>query len=368
MEAYLTTPFQSEMHYQMQVQGFNHKLSPTAEKIIQLCPEIVLGQSNLFHYDQMSRGLILSSPFKSLLTLLVKLEELDAKALTVNSLYDLNSVFQKPQGIGGGLLRKEGTERWHLEDNSNKQKYSQVFDLLLQQLGFVSAKPIEHEVVVDHCIVFGALTKRMEDRIKETLTYLRSSLKAEHIILLGSNRKLIPSEIEHVKGLLESMDESDQNYWNAVFNDPEQSTEANAFAFLWKCLVPKDQQPLLENKLLYIKSTRIGNSYHERSGHRVTTEVTIEDWMPFFKSDRPQNVFAIAEQPYIRLADQLRFTVLSNGKKADLNGLIERINNTTFHFAAPKPVSEPLISVMLDEIARNVYRTVDALKYLEGLD
>ena len=60
-----------------------------------------------------------------------------------------------------------------------------------------------------------------------------------------------------------------------MFNDPEQSTEANAFVFLWKCIVPQEMQTFLEDKLVGIKSTRIGNSYNGQKGHRVTTEVTI---------------------------------------------------------------------------------------------
>ncbi len=266
-------------------------------------------------------------------------------------------------------MRKEGTERWHLDDNSTKQKYRQTFDVLLQQLGFVLPKSIDCEMIVDHCIIFGARAERMETRIIETLGYLKKKLKVTgHIFLLGSNRKLIQSEIEHLKPKLEKLEESQRIYWSEVFNDPEQSTEANAFVFLWKCIVPQEMQTFLEDKLVGIKSTRIGNSYNGQKGHRVTTEVTIEDWMSFYKADEPQVIFAIAEQPYIRLADQLRLTVLSKGKKANTDELIERIKNTIFYFASPNPSSSPLISVILDEIGRNVYRTADTLKYLESLE
>ena len=64
--------------------------------------------------------------------------------------------------------------------------------------------------------------------------------------------------------------------------------------------------------------------------------------MTFYKADEPQVIFAIAEQPYIRLADQLRLTVLSKGKKANTDELIERIKNTIFYFAYPNPGSRPL--------------------------
>lgn len=368
MQAYSTESVQSEIHYHVQEQGLKHKLSPTTEKIIQLNPRLLLGESNLFNYDSTNHTIVLSSSFKDLLKLLVQLDELDSKALTANSLYDLNSILQQSQGVHGGLLRKEGTERWHLDDNPTKQKHRQTFDTLLQQLGFVLPQSIDSEITVDHSIIFGARTERMETRIIETLSYLKSNLKVRgHIFLLGSNRKLIPAEIEHLKSKLEKLEETQRIYWNEVLNDPEQSTEANAFVLLWKCLVPQEMQTLLEDKLVGIKSTRIGYSYNGQQGHRATTEVTIEDWMAFYNAKEPQAVFALAEQPYIRLADQLRLTVLSKGKKASTDELIERIKNTTFYFASPKPSSSPLISVILDEIGRNVYRTADTLKYLEGL-
>lgn len=368
MQAYSAAAVQSEIHYHVQEQCLKHKLSSTTKKIIQLNPRLLLGESNLFNYDSTSHSIVLSSSFKDLLKLLVQLDELDCKALAANSLDDLNSILQQPQGIQGGLLRKEGTERWHLADNPTKKKYRQIFDDLLQQLGFVLPRSIDSEMTIDHCIIFGARTERMETRIIETLGYLKNNLKVNgHIFLLGSNRKLIQAEIEHLKSKLEKLEETQRIYWNETLNDPEQSTEANAFVFLWKCIVPQEMQILLEDKLVGIKSTRIGNSYNGQQGHRATTEVTIEDWMAFYNANEPQAVFAITEQPYIRLADQLRLTVLSKGKKASADELASRIKNTTFYFASPTPSSSPLISVILDEIGRNVYRTVDTLKYLEGL-
>lgn len=357
-----------EIYYHVQEYILKHKLFSTTQKIIQLSPRLLLGESNLFDYDSINHTIVLSSSFQNLLKLLVQLDELDCKVLTVNSLYDLNSILQQPQGVRGGLLRKEGTERWHLSDNSTKQKYRQTFDAPLQQLGFVIPKSIDCEMTVDHCIIFGSRAECMETRIIETLGYLEKNLKVtDHIFLLGSNRKLIQPEIEHLKSKLEKLEKSQRVYWGEVFNDPEQSIEASAFVFLWKCIVPQEMQAFLEDKLVSIKSTRMGNSYNGQQGHRVTTEVTIEDWMSFYQANEPQAVFAIAEQPYIRLADQLRLTLLSKGKKANTDELIERIKNTIFYFAFPNPSSSPLISVILDEIGRNVYRTADALKYLESL-
>jgi hypothetical protein len=312
---------------------------------------------------------VLSASFQDLLKLLVQLEELDCKALTANSLYDLNSILQQFQGVRGGLLRKDGTERWDLNDNFNLQKYRQILDAILQQLGFVFPQSIDSEMSVDHCIIFGSTVEGMETRIIETLGYLKKNLKVTgHIFLLGSHRKLIQSEIDYLKLMLEKLEESQRIYWSEVFCDPQQSTEANAFVFLWKCLVPQKMQTFLEDKLVCIKSTRIGNSYNREQGHRVTTEVTVEDWMSYYKAGEIQAVFAVTEQPYIRLADQLRFTLLSKGKKAKTDELIERIKSTIFYFASPNSISSPLLSEILDEIGRNVYRTADTLKYFESLE
>lgn len=337
--------------------------------MIQLNPKLLFGESNLFSYDFKQRAIVLSPSFRDLLNLLVRLGELDCKALTVASLYDLNVVLQQPQGVCGGLLRKEGTERWHLEDNPAKQKYRQTFEALFLQLGFVLPTSIDCEMTVDHCIIFGALTERMETRIIDALGYLKKNLKVKgHIFLLGSNRPLIQSEIEHLKSKVAGLDASQSLYWNELFNDHEQFTEANAFLFLWKCIVPQEMQILLEDKVIGIKSTRIGKSYNGAQGHRVTNEVTVEDWMAFYKADEPQSIFAVAEKPYIRLADQLRLSVLSKGKKASKDELKKRISNTIFYFASPASRSSPLISVILDEIGRNLYLTAESLKYLESIE
>jgi hypothetical protein len=369
MQADSTHLVQREMPYYVQEQSLKHVISPTIEKIMQLNPELLLGSSSLFNYDPASHTIRLSSSFQNLLKLLVSFNEVDAKALTASSLYDLNSILQQAQGVRGGFMRKEGTERYHLADNSLLQSNRPTLDALFQQLGFVLPQSIEYEMTVDHCILFGGLVERMENRIIEALRYLNKNLKVTgHIFLLGSNRLLTQSEIDdYLKPKLEKLDESQRIYWDEVFKDSKQATEANAFVFLWKCLVPQDMQILFADKLIGIKSTRIGSSYREQEGHRVTTEVTIEDWMPFYKADEPQTIFAIAEQPFIRLADQLRSGLLSNAKKATRNELIERINQTVFYFVFPSPRSNPLISVRLDEIGRHVYRIVDTLKYLESL-
>lgn len=343
----------TEIHQSVTAKGLEHKLSPTTIKIMSLSPELLLGEPNILEYDPVKQAIVLSSPFRQLLELLVQLGKIEAKSLSVRSIDELNTILQQ------GLLRKEGTERWHLSDSAKELEVSTQIQRLFKELGFVTPKLLDTPTTVDHCIIFGARVERMGTRIHETVRILQTNLNVRgHIFLLGSNRKLIPAEIDYLKPY---MDEK----WTELFQDPEQATEANAFVLLWESIVPKQLQDQYKNRLVGIKSTRIGHSYKEKEGHRATTEVTAEDWMAYYSDQKPQSIFAVVEQPYIRLADQLRLTVLSNGKKATLEMLVARIASTTFDFAYAAPDSPPLISVTLDEIARSVYRIRDTLNYLE---
>jgi hypothetical protein len=366
---YTTTASLPAIHYSVPEQILNYKVSPFIKEIIEISPKFVLGETNLFNYDSFKNHIVPSPPFRNFLRLLVDLNELDPKVLTANSLSELNSILQQRQGISGGLLRKEGSERWHLEDNQVIQKYRPLFEQLLGQLGFIIPKLVESPKTVNHCILFGALTESMEKRIIETLNYLKTPLLVTgNIFLLGSNRALTSQEITHIKNKINDLDENQRQYWNTVFNTEEKFTEANAFTFLWTSLAPKEMLIDFKDKLITIHSNRVGNSYREQHGHRVTTEVTIEDWLSFYKAGEPQAIFAIAEQPYTRLTDQLRVTITSNGKKASKKELIERIDKTTFYFASPALNFPFLMSTVFDEIGRNVYQIVETLKYLESLE
>lgn len=359
----------AEMHVNVQEANTIYTASLTVAKVIKLNPKFILGESNLLTYDEQSKRIALSPSFHSLMKLLVQLNELDERALSASTLIELNTILQQPQGEKGGLLRKEGAERWHLEDNSTKQQHRKTIEALLERLGFCLSRDTMPALTVDHGIIFGARAERMEKRILETLKCLDHRLDIKgHIFLLGSTRKLVKEELEFLKNKLDKLEPAQEEYWKLCFEDAEHSTEANAFMFLWETLVPEATKIALKDKLIGIKSTRIGRSYRDFQGHRTTTEVTSEDWMAYFNPSEPQSIFAIAEQPYLRLGDQLRMTVLSKAKKANLDEVLSRIAQTTFYFASPKPESAPLVSVVLDEIARHIYRITDTLKYLESLE
>ncbi|KAF3363108.1 hypothetical protein PHSC3_000293 [Chlamydiales bacterium STE3] len=360
------TPFPA-IHYNISQPRREDEKPSIVEKMMELNPRSIIGESNLFFYDSSRKSIGLTDPFKRLIEFLVKIKELDNRAKPGCSLPELNAIFQQTQDQGG-LMRKPGAERWDLQDNINLQENRHKLEELFFEVGFVQLKPILESISVEHCLVFGGLMGRMEKRIIATAEHLTKNLDVTgHIFLLGSNRKLGEKEIIAIKEKIKNFDLPKQAFWTHFFDDKEQATEANAFAFLWECIVPEKVKSKFENKVIKVNSTAIGYSFKEREGTRVTTEVTIKDWMSYYKAGENQAVFAVVEQPYIRLLDQLRVTVLTNAKKADWKEVIERISKTTFHFAVVN-TEPPLMSVVLDEIGRHVYHLTETLKYLEKLD
>lgn len=341
-------------------------ISPLAAKMTQLNPKLVMGSHQLFQWDATNQRIILSRPFQSLLRLLVELGTLESTK--IDCLEDLNAQLQKPQGQGG-LLRKPESERWHITDHPLWKQKRLELERLLGQLGFVGSQSLPHPVSVKHCIIFGARAERVETRIQETLNLLLSGhLQTERVFLLGSKRKLVSEERLFLKSKIDQLaNEEQKKYWLSVFAQEDQAIEANACLFLWEFLVPTHMQEALRGKVISIQSTQIGFSYREKEGHRTTCEVTAEDWISYYTDQEPQTIFALAEQPYVRLVDQLRTSVLTNAKRAKVDLMHHRLANTTFYFVLPQPRQEPLIGVVLDEIARNVYRTVDLLRHLDKL-
>lgn len=365
------SPFPNPIHIQLVMADpddihIKQAISPVAAKMTHLCPELVLGSHHLFQWDPANELILLSPPFRSLLKLLAELGTLESTK--IDSLNDLNALLQKPQGEGG-LLRKPTSERWNISDHPLWLQKRADLHSLLNQLGFVHPQSVSFPLSIKHCIIFGARVERIEARMQETIRLLlKGDLKAENIFLLGSKRKLIPEERLLLENKIKVLvNEEQKAYWHTVFAEEEQATEANACVFLWECLSPPHLQKELVGKVIPIQSTQIGFSYRENEGHRTTCEVTAADWLSYYADDERQTIFAFAEQPFLRLGDQLRSSVLTNAKQASVDLMNHRIANTIFYFANPQPREEPLVGVVLDEIARNVYRTVDLLRYLEKL-
>lgn len=350
--------------------SFDHQLPAMYQEIARENKTIAVGSSNLFEYNAENGKITLSDNFEKLLKCLVEINELDPKVAKAQDLEQLNAIFQQSQGVQGGLFRRAGTERWHQKDSLALIQNKEILQHLLSNLGFLQKMPLTTNVEVDHCIIFGATVLPIKKRIIETVEYLRQQVQVNgKIFLLGSTRKLKSDEITYLKNLSTNMDnEQKKASWTKLFSQAAFCTEANAMQCLWEVFVDKDIQKKYEGRVVTINSTKIGASYNKKEGHRPTTEVTIKDWLHYFDESKPQSVFAFIENPYIRLIDQLQWMLITNGRKATYQELIERCHNTSLYYATASAHNEFLICKALDEIARNIYSIYSFEKYVKKLE
>lgn len=327
-------------------------------------PEWILGSYDLLQWDPVKQTLILTEAFQSLLNLLAEIKTIDSSEY--HDLNGLNQILQRPQGEGG-LLRRPGSERWHIVDLPAWVEQREKILRLLAQLGFIRENTLSRPLQVDHCMIFAATAQRMTSRIRQTVELMQAgNLRAEHIFLLGSKRPLIQEERDFISSKIKTLSNDEQRkHWGTIFSNLEDQVESNALLFLWETLAPIDIQRQYEGNVINIQSTRIGASYYDKEGHRPTTAVTADDWLCYYKEGCAQSIFALAEQPYGRLCDQLRVQILNHAKRAALPLGEEEREQLTFYFAHPTPHSDTLIGVYLDEIARNIYRISETLRYLE---
>lgn len=360
---YQETPYQ--VCFNIEELSLKQKLTSSTAECLELNPQFVLGSSSLFNYDPQTKTLSLSPYFYELLRLLVSINELDPAALKAKSLEELNAILQKPQGLYGGFLRKEGSERWHLEDSSLKKEHKKDFDLLFEKLGFVKEKPYTENLKAHHVLIFGATALRMDIRIQDMIARLKSHLDIEnHLFFFGSNRKLTSFEHEFLQDKIKSTNDP---YWTGLFSESDKAVESDAIAFLWDFHLDKNLQEAFKDKCIQVRSSRIGPSYNHTEGHRPTTEVTIEDWLALCENTPPKVIFSSIEQPYIRMLDQYYTLMISQKKTASLKEIKERLANVTFDYAVFSPPNPPLTSVVLDEIARHVYCINGTINYLDNL-
>ena len=365
------SPPPSEIHYVVQevaqTPSFEYKLTPSVEEIVKNNPTFVLGRAKLFAYTEATHSIHSTPEFQRLLKFLIHIHEVDPKVMQASSLEELNTLLQKHQGFEGGLLRKEGTERWELKDSVLRKKFRPLLDELFQEIGLTVPFSTPLPLTVDHCMLFGAHVSRMEKRIRETLTYLEKGLTVTRgIYLLGSTRPLTQGELEIIQAKASAMNDTDRVYWKKFFDESSHQTEGQAFLFLWKVLVPGEVQQKYRDSLTLIQSSRLVKSAGQDIS-RPCTESTVLDWNAYYQEGKSQSVFALVEIPFVRLLDQFQTTVLTNGKRASRAILLDRMKNCTLYTAFTEPPTDPLVSVTLDEIARNVYRVVDTLSYLESV-
>jgi len=342
--------------------------SLAARTIIGLSPELVLGTHRLFKWDAIKNQITLSEPFQNLLQLLTELKTLETTE--IRTLAELNALLQKKQGQGGLMRAAERPDVVNLPGWDDERDRLQTF---FAELGFVERVQPSSSFPssIPHCIVFGALVPRMELRIQETVEcFSKENVVPEKIFFLGSTRALNPEEHSLLADKIEGFtDETRKRYWKEVLADPSQAIEANAFVLLWESFLQNHLKEGIKGEVIFARSTRLGSSYPDQEGDRATTDVTTDDWaVSYYKEGEMETILALAEQPFGRLLDQLRASVLTNGKQASLDRITQRIARTTFYFLQPKPKQAPLTAIVLDEIARHVYRSLNILHDLEKHD
>ena len=336
-------------------QKFEQTLPPYVYEVMDINPKIILGSSGLFEYDPLNHTIKLSSCTIKLFERLAKLKAISSEVLNAHCLKDLNLALQVPFG-DGGLIRKSGVERWHLKDSPALIKHRSEILHLINQIGFNHIHTLKDHHLVNHCIIFGGTAARIKKRILETLSYLKTQVSvSDKIFLLGSNRKLTQNELEHINKYLSKWDDPQKNEWVEKFSHLNEQTEANSLVFLWKFLTPIDLQHQYNDQITLLNSTRYGASYDNTKGHRATTITTIEDLLSYIDKEAKQSFFAVCEQPYTRVFDQLMFTILTNKRTLTNDQIIKKYQNTDFLFVTTKRNPDILILTILDEIARNVY-------------
>ena len=350
-------------------QELNHQLPSFYQEIAEQDATIATGSSKLFEYDAQTNIVTLSADFKQLIHTLIEIKELDPRAKTAKNLKELNDIFQQPQGVEGGLLRKPGSERWHIFDSASLIQNKEVLNTLFRSLGFLDKKELHAEVEVDLAVVFGAKLPRMKSRIIHTIDHLSSRVNVSgNVFLLGTARKLTGDEKKEITALLEEIDDlAKKSLWKKTFEEEALCTEANAMKCLWEILAPSTLKKEYQGRVLTTNSTKIGASYFDTQGNRPTTESTIEDFLNHFDSVSPQKVFAFIENPYARLADQLRWTTLSNKRGASKEEFLQRQKNTTFYFSYGAAKDNLRLCLILDEIARTLYSIISMEKYINSL-
>lgn len=359
----LPPPPRVEMHCEHRVLNFHQQLSEAAVKVAQLQPHLIIGEGNLFEIAPDKKAISLTLPFRQLLERLAELGELPNSIFEVRCLDELNAQLQTTQGAQGGLKRKPGTERWELIDNSENPTRRDELKKLLNEMGFSNPKALKTAIKVDHCIVFGATSQRMAQRLQQTLSALKTDVCVKkQIFLLGSTRKLLDSEIAYLRSKWETLPFTQRMYWEQRYEDPNQCTEASAFEFLWECLASNEVRAKFAGRVVTVNTSRI------RPGeHRATTADTLEDLLESTTSLKPQAIYASVEQPHIRMCNQLRWASLKKGNPTE-EEFMQRLGQTNFYFTFyPTVAHHAPISLALDEVARNVHLTSQALEFLDKL-
>lgn len=228
---------------------------------------------------------------------------------------DLQSIVDQTQKE---YLRKPGSERWDITDTDFK--YHDEIRQLFDEMGYIKeVKPTQEDY--DYIVLFGALAPRIQLRLQYLIKLLKNGIKANKIIVLGSERPA-HKEFESTAKLSE--------LFGREVSEEEIHTEYTIM------------KELVENSEL--KSMGIAIEYYSAPNHadgtRANTADTVELWMT--AQPKPGSVICISNQPYIWYQHEVARTLLPETFAIESCG--EKISDSTND------------GIILDTIARELYQ------------
>ncbi len=356
----------------------SHPLSPRIVECIKN-QEKILGWFNFFHLK--GDRIVCSKKFIEFLNFTLKYDLLTLKDEEKEkisqkegalSLEELNFILQRE------FKRKKKTERWDILHNSKYLLYKKELFSFFEELGLInptflkaSVKNVPSKDGI--ALIFGSTVSNMYSRaLKTFLLHKKGKIHVNKFYCLSSNRPIKDTERKDEKGhktgfneytllrqmILEVEDEKTRIYWKKFFEDPTNRTEVNAFYFILKDRILKDD--FKKYHLVFINAKpKIGNE-----DYRTTTDETLNKILEPLKNHHEMFAY-LNETMYCRLFHQtLLKTLLSEGNNTSLDQFEQNCKKLQFNFCSGKTVLEAItqeeelskkIRKILDEIARNVY-------------
>ncbi len=222
-------------------------------------------------------------------------------------------------------LRKPGSERWDLVDNSDQQNRRKEMMGHFHAMGLIDElQPSSQHY--DHVLILGALQSRIQTRIKHVEKIWKDGVRFEKIALLGGQRPIKP-ELEPIAEII-GTDATELDIMKAVYVDQSKTWENN-----------------LQNTQYVAVDTPMQTNQQGQLV-RPTTIDTIKSWLN--SKPTPGNVLVISNQPYVAYQHSVVRSVLPETFRVDSVG----------HAAS----EQEKISTILDSLARQIYADYPRLK------
>ena len=241
------------------------------------------------------------------------------KLVDLNYDGSLQDLVKKTQA---GWLRKPGTERWHIEDDSSdvKQRVLPVFT----ELGLRDTiMPKQH--YYDYSVIFGARLDGVSGRIDFLIDLWNQGIRFNQIVFLSGYRELHESELKTLK---------------EKYGRTDIKTEPEMMEFLYHTI---DHADLRRVPFVLVKAP--ARTLSNGSIARATTACTVNSWMEL--NPQPGTCMLISSQPHCVYQQVVAKTLLP--KVFDLE-------------TVGKATQDTRIGVYLDTLARTFYQYAQSLK------